>query len=151
MKRRLRHITLLFMAAIIFFVGAGITIVELCCSDCMDSVLTMQYKGDECDMTSNTDAMSCCADQGHHAENKHETHDADGQCCGAKRLDMSDMSNAIFKPDLSALFAWPATPLFQYLTLDASAINNLYSDEGTRDSVPIPPRSYLSLIRILII
>lgn len=140
---------MLFMAATIFFVGAGVTIVNLCCSGCTDTVLSIASSGDERNshhMESAPKADSCCSSKGmessecpSHSENS----------CSIERISI-DIYNAIYKPDLSGLLVWSATPLhYGFTFLSSVAENHIQPD--VKEHIPIPPRDYLSLIRILII
>lgn len=156
MKMKYRNILVLFLAAIVFFVGAGVTVVDLCCSRCIDQVMSMQLHTEDCSMTEmKTESPSCCSQKDH--DMQHSTDAAScvsnghaDKCCEAKRVSM-DLDRSVYQPNLLQSMVWTMVPAFISNYLLVSDNNELLVVGEARDPIPIPPRNYLSLIRVLII
>lgn len=152
MNKKVNHIVILFLAAIIFFVGAGVTIVNLCCSKCTDNLLTMSESAGDCMKHSDMMKMSgdCCAEKAHTENTSCDTHHADkSDCCKKERLSI-DLNNTIYKHSLSDAMVWVIVALSNNSSLFLSTCDN-YVQPDVVEQITIPPRDYLSLIRILII
>lgn len=155
MKVKYHNILVLFLATIVFFVGAGVTVVDLCCSGCIDKVMSMQLHSNDCSMEEmKAEAPSCCSQEDHSMSHSEDavscTSMYTGKCCEAKRVSM-DLDRSVFQPNLLQSMVWTLVPSFISQVLLVSDTNEpLFAGEA-RDPVPIPPRNYLSLIRVLII
>lgn len=155
MKKRVYNIVVLFLAVAIFFVGAGVTIVDLCCSRCADNFISMADTdiADDCMQSVETNKVmdDCCSMKSHAVEDTGcDTHHADkGDCCKKERVSI-DLDNTIYKHNLSHALVWVAASLFHNSSLFLT-IGEKYLQPDVVDQISIPPRDYLSLIRILII
>ncbi len=153
MKKRAYNIVVLFLAVAIFFVGAGVTIVDLCCGRCADSFISMAEPADDCMQSLDTNKVmdDCCATKSPAVENTScESHHAEkGDCCKKERVSI-DLDNTIYKHNLSHALVWVVTSLFHNSSLFL-ATGEKYLQPDVVDQITIPPRDYLSLIRILII
>lgn len=151
MKQKANHIVILFMAVAIFFVGAGVTIVELCCSGCADNLISMTESATDCIKQGKAEIQDdCCMAEVQNADAACDTHHAEKEdCCKRERVSI-DLDNTIYKHSLSSSFVWAFVSLFHSNSLPIST-GERYVDPNVTDQVTIPPRDYLSLIRILII
>lgn len=154
MKVKYHKILILFLAAIVFFVGAGVTVVDLCCSGCIDKVMSMQLHQADCSMTEmKTASPSCCSEEGHIMDHSDDTSCISGhtgKCCEAKRVSM-DLDRSVYQPNLLHAMVWTLVPAFISNVLLVSDNNEPLLAGEARDPMPLPPRNYLTLIRVLII
>lgn len=155
MKQKVRNIFILLMAVTVFFVGAGVTIVDLCCSNCVENLISIKKNANHnCwDLAAISDktSHSCCQDDAGSdsgmlpCTNKHE-----GKCCDAERLSV-DIDNRTFKPDLAnSALIWSTVHCQCCCFCHTSDIEQT-SVYSYTDDIPLPPREYLSLLRVLII
>lgn len=156
MKQRIRNIFILLIASLVFFVGAGVTIVNLCCVNCIPMVFSPKEHTDHCaslaELDSHKEMKSCCNDDSMPKDNKSCTNHHDENECGTTERISVDISNTTFKPVIADPLVWCVMTLHTDL-LSSIITQDLDSDinnEG-RPPIPIPPRDYLSLIRVLII
>ena len=155
MKQRIQNIFVLFMAVTVFFVGAGVTIVDLCCSNCIENLILMNKADGNChDLVAVADmkSHSCCQDDAGQdsnmlpCTNKHE-----GKCCDAERISV-DLDNRTFKPGIiNTALAWAVVHCQCCCYCHTSDIEQTAGYAEYSDNVPIPPREYLSMLRVLII
>jgi len=153
MKRKISNILVLMMAVTVFFVGAGVTIVDLCCTNCVENLVMMKKANSNCHDENAAAAQnhSCCQDEGEDngmlpCTNKHE-----GKCCDAERISV-DIDHRTFKPDLAGSdLVWSVLHCQCCCFCHTTDIGQKTAYAGYADAVPIPPREYLSLLRILII
>lgn len=155
MKRRIQNIFILFMAVTVFFVGAGVTIVDLCCSNCVENLMMMNKADDACHNLMGVDSSkthSCCGDDSGQDKsmlpctNKHE-----GKCCDAERISV-DLENRTFKPDIiNNALTWAVVHCQCCCYCHTTDIEDTAGYAEYSDNIPIPPREYLSLLRTLII
>ncbi|WP_110309329.1 hypothetical protein [Dysgonomonas alginatilytica] len=146
-----RNILVLFLAAIVFFVGAGVTVVDLCCSGCIDKVMSMQLHAEACSMTEmKSESPSCCSQEDHSEDVSLCVSSHAEKCCEAKRVSM-DLDRSVYQPNLLQSMVWTMVSAFISGYLPASDNNESLVVGEARDPVPIPPRNYLSMIRVLII
>lgn len=155
MKVKYHNILVLFLATIVFFVGAGVTVVDLCCSGCIDKVMSMQLHASDCSMAEmKTESPSCCSEENHSIDHSEaispQTSSHADKCCEAKRISM-DLDRSVYQPKLLHLMVWTMVPHFISNVLLVSDNNEPLIVGEARDPIPIPPRNYLSLIRVLII
>lgn len=155
MKVKYHNILVLFLAAIVFFVGAGVTIVDLCCSKCVDNVMSMRLHPDDCSMAEmKIETPSCCSLEDHSIDHSEDAalcaSGHTGKCCEAKRVSI-DLDRSVYLPNLLHTMVWTIVPAFiSNFHLISDTNEPLIAGEA-RDPIPIPPRNYLSLIRVLII
>lgn len=155
MKKFVQRFILLIAAATIFFTGAGVTIINYCCTDCSGQTLIMTEKHTCCAEGQHEvePVKSCCSDPEENTNNDSCTNSTFSQDmhCTASRLSI-DIDASSFRPHLSAPFVWISETL-SYISLSISSDNTIYTDDYISFKSPpdIPPREYLSLIRILII
>lgn len=153
MKQKIRNILVLMMAVTVFFVGAGVTIVDLCCTNCIENLITIKKTSSNCDEGNKALSQnhSCCQDESEGNDilpctNKHE-----GKCCDAERISV-DIDHRTFKPDLaSSDLVWSVLHCQCCCFCHTTDIEQQSVYTGFADAVPIPPREYLSLLRVLII
>ena len=153
MKKRYSNILICFLATIIFCVGTGVTVVDLCCADCIRSFLSIEDAKDEADCHGiSIMSESCCSTESSSTEiadctDQHQ----DNECCTIERIS-ADIDHAFFKPIISNPLVW-SVALFnnEIFDLDSSESLTHTTEDTYRPPIPIPPREYLSLIRILII
>lgn len=155
MKVKYRNILVLFLAAIVFFVGAGVTVVDLCCSKCVDEVMSMNMHMDDCMKAEmKTESPACCSQEDHSMDHSENTSlcvsGHTDKCCDAKRVSM-DLDRLVHQPNLLHSMVWTSVPAFISNFLLVSDNNDFFVVGEARDPIPIPPRNYLSLIRVLII
>lgn len=150
MKRFVRQILLFTVAATIFLTGVGVTIINCQCISCDKESLFMSTQQYCClpNTQSNTE-KACCSTGSCHTKNNVE-YSNDGHC-SISRLSI-DIDPSSFRPHVSNPFVWISEALFipVFNTLPYVTEN---TDEYTGLKIPpdIPPREYLSLIRVLII
>lgn len=159
MKQLVTRIILVFAAVAVFFTGAGVTFIIYCCSGCETEQMLMVTKAHTCCSTQMVaeESHSCC-DSHTHSTQASDPADRDGCAthfdaghCQASRLS-ADIDLSVFRPQVSNPFVWISDA---YPVLLSSVLSDQVSDTDTYaqfESPPnIPPREYLSLIRVLII
>lgn len=152
MKKSAQRVILLIAAVAMFFTGAGVTIVNYCCTSCSGQTLFM------------TEQHICCAEEHHETEDesccstketprdtcKSDAYTVDNHCT-ATRLSI-DIDASSFKPHVAIPFVWISDATFAIAASILSARTERADDYSSFKSPPdIPPREYLSLIRVLII
>lgn len=156
MKQRIRNIFILSIACLVFFVGAGVTIINLCCINCIPMVFSPKEHNAHCllvsDLKTSEDTHSCCNENSMPKEDKACTDQHDEHECGTTERISVDINNTVFKPTIANPLVWSVMTLHTDLLscLVSNTLNYDIGNEG-RTPIPIPPREYLSLIRILII
>lgn len=151
MEMKYRNILVLFLAAIVFFVGAGVTVVDLCCSRCIDQVMSMNIHKDDCLKTEmKAQVPSCCSQSDHSEDASLCVSGHTDKCCEAKRVSI-DINYTVKQANLLHSMVWTLVPSFISNFLLIADNNEHLLVAESRDPIPIPPRNYLSLIRVLII
>lgn len=152
MKQKYRNILVSFLALTVFFVGAGVTIVDLCCMNCVENILALNTYNSACDVTEVEIAEhSCCSNEDDSNDVSPCTKKHEGKCCGAERIDV-DIDNRVFKPDLSDTLMSDFVHCYCCCFCHThDIVENITSTSWYTQTVPIPPREYLSFLRILII
>lgn len=159
MKKLINRIILIIAAVAVFFTGAGVTYIIACCSGCETEQMLVVTKAHTCcskkDATEET--RSCCASHSDHTQPSGHSNTADCAThfdeghCQASRLS-ADIDLSVFRPQVSSPFVWISDA---YPVLLTSVLSDQVNDMDTYaqfESPPnIPPREYLSLIRVLII
>ncbi|MEN9919608.1 MAG: hypothetical protein RL662_2044 [Bacteroidota bacterium] len=157
MKKQICNLFVLLLASLIFLVGAGVTIFDLCCSNCVSNVFSMNAYEVDCNIVDNAGAKnkSCCSDptklaQDHVTELSHCTNEHEGNCCEVKRISV-DIDSRMQQFDLSN--STTLDFLYCYCCSLSYAAASAYNSSLSIDKkiTPIPPRDYLSLIQVLII
>lgn len=156
MRKFAQNIILVIAAATIFLTGAGVTIINYCCTSCSGQTLIMAQQHACCVMDheqhTNT-ATSCCATTGSDSHDACETSTLSGEThCQASRLSI-DIDAASFRPHVATPFIWISD---NSLTLTSALLPDNTAEFADHYSLfksppDIPPREYLSLIRVLII
>jgi hypothetical protein len=155
MKKFVQKFILLIAAATVFFTGAGVTIINYCCTSCSGQTLIMTEKHVCCAQEQHIaePATNCCPVQTETAQNDPCGNSVFSQDmhCTASRLSM-DIDASSFRPLISVPFVW-ISGILPYIPVSASSDNATCADGYTTFEPPpdIPPREYLSLISILII
>lgn len=155
MVPKIKNITIVFLAGLLFFATAGVTVVNFCCSDCLESQTSKNgHTMDGKHQSENMPTDCCCGHAG--ADNNKE--DAMGthvskladDCCSIVRL-TTDVGNRADLAGLQNLVAGyfihiiPSSFIFNQNKLSYNSVLSC------RDVIPRLPREYLSLIRMLII
>ncbi|MFT4221362.1 hypothetical protein [Dysgonomonas sp.] len=159
MKQLVTRIILVIAAVAVFFTGAGVTFIIYCCSGCETEQMLVVTKPHTCcsQKTVAEGSHSCCASHTHHTQPSTQA-DTDGCAthfdaghCQASRLS-SDIDLSVFRPQVSSPFVWISDA---YPVSLSNVLSEQLNDTDTYaqfESPPnIPPRDYLSLIRVLII
>lgn len=151
MEMKYRNILVLFLAAIVFFVGAGVTVVDLCCSRCIEQVMSLSvHKGDCMKTEMKAEVPSCCSQNSHSEDGSLCVSEHTDKCCEAKRVSI-DINYTVKQANLLHSMVWTLVPSFISNFLLIADNNEPLLIAEARDPIPIPPRNYLSLIRVLII
>lgn len=149
MKQFVRSFFLLAIAVAVFFTGAGVTIMNYCCNMCSEqTIFAMEHRcgaeehhGDKADDCCSSHEAAC-AD--HNDSNDKADH------CSASRLSI-DLDASMSRPHVATPFVWLSdASLFSVQLLPSDTVEAEYK-EHIEMPPTVPPRSYLSLIRVLII
>lgn len=151
MKKYAQNLILLIAAVTVFFTGAGVTIVNYCCTSCSGQTLFMAEQHicyAEQQETENIN--SCCAEKSSHDTCDEYAYTKDTHCT-ASRLSM-DIDASSFRPQVAIPFVW-ISDVSVTMPLAILSEKTANSDDYTLFKSPpnILPREYLSLIRVLII
>lgn len=148
MKKFALRTVLLVTSVIVFLTGTGVTIVNYCCSGCtVEQTLVITKAHSCCSKVEETKQYSCCDLSRNHNEGKCSIES--GSHCKASRLS-TDLDASAYRPHITSPFVWISdTPVTHLIALDQFENTDIYIQF---ESPPkIPPRDYLSLIRVLII
>lgn len=148
-----QKILIVIIAATVFLTGAGVTIINYCCTSCSGQTLFM------------TEKHVCCADSQHSHEGKsccspvkdisNDTCEGlvytDLSHCTASRMSI-DIDASSYRPQISIPFVWISDAM-TYSVDNFTIDNEVVIDSFTHFKAPpeVPPRKYLSLIQVLII
>ncbi|MFV0420001.1 MAG: hypothetical protein ACK5KT_14875 [Dysgonomonas sp.] len=153
MKKFAKIFMLFFVSATVFLTGAGVTIINYCCTSCSGQTLFMTEKHVCCaDSEHSHEAKSCCS---HAKEMSNDTCEGlaykDLSHCTASRVSI-DIDASSYRPQISIPFVWISDVMI-FSTERLTADNEIIADTFTHLKAPpeIPPREYLSLIQVLII
>lgn len=153
MKQPIQKILTLCFAALIFFVGAGFTVVDFCCSGCIEEQFFTQSHGGSCCESAKNEAKTdshCATDGVKHTEHSKCTNPHEGECCVSERVSF-DLDNRISKIELNNSFVSAFVHCYCCCFCHTEDITESFSGYNYLNTEPIPPRDYLSLIRVLII
>lgn len=155
MKKFGQSIIILIIAVTVFLTGAGVTIIDYCCSSCGGQTLFMTEQHICCiedHAVVESESMTCCSigklSKDDACENMSFTKDSH---CTASRVS-ADIDVSSFRPHVVIPFVWVSAAF--YASPTNALFQKLYNIDDFIDfkSPPdIPPREYLSLIRVLII
>lgn len=152
MKRFAKISVLLIIAVTVFFTGAGVTIINYCCSSCNEQTLFMTEKHACCAKSVHlSETKSCCS-----ANNENTTAN-EGQAyrndphCTASRLSI-DIDASSFRSQVYSPFVWVTNIPF-CLTERFPSYNEINQLFFIRFKSPpdISPERYLSIIQTFII
>lgn len=159
MKQFVTRVILVIAAAAVFLTGAGVTYMIYCCSGCKtESALTVTEVQACCSQKAVVGAShSCCTS---HCDNTSTSNQTDvDECaihvdevyCQISHLS-ADIDLSVFRTQMSNPFIWVSNTypvlLFRVLSDQANDIGTYALSESPPN---IPPREYLSLIRVLVI
>lgn len=148
-----QRIMLLIVAATVFLTGAGVTIINYCCTSCSGQTLFITTNHICCtESQPSHEGGSCCSSEKEVSNEMCEgLQIADLSHCTASRLSI-DIDASSYRPQVSIPFVWisdAATYLQDSFTINNEQINNTF--DRSKAPPEIPPRKYLSLIQVLII
>lgn len=153
MKQKIYNILLLFVATTIFFVGAGVTIVNFCCSDCVANIFSHGGSDNLCKMEKmEVEDHSCCSDEQQTDNHFVFSDKSHTECCDAERISY-DIDHRFYKPDISnhLLSAFSIISTYCFIANTDHYLSSYDSFFEISNTIPISPREYLSRIRVLII
>lgn len=148
MNKYISHIVALIIAISVFFTGTGITIINYCCMGCVEQVFSLKQQ------------PTCCSEEDHSSDNHFSLDDCfvvdhlsyeytAAKSCSVSRQSI-DLDTFTFKPQLSSPFVWITQAFSLYQAIQLFGVYD--ADYSYKKSPPkIPPREYLSLLRVLII
>lgn len=155
MKQILQNILVVCLAVLVFFTGAGVTVVNLCCPDCFNNLISINNVNRECRHAPVTyeEQHSCCSSAEHSVEQENIFcfEKSDNGCCEIERISI-DIENRVYKPvqdNISSLYS--AFLLFASYIQTTVVTESISEYNCYKDVIPILPRDYLSLIGVLII
>ncbi len=154
MKKFVQILTMSILAVTVFLTGTGVTVIDFCCDSCGGQTLFITEHHTCCEQASlrHEENVSCCAiadkdtatdcDKLAYAQDSH---------CAPSRVS-ADIDASSFRPHVSTPVVWITDAFFvmqgSILFQTIEAADNFIHFKSPPD---IPPRDYLSLIRILII
>lgn len=155
MKQKIYNISLYLLVAVIFLGGSGFTVVNFCCSSCIESFFSdVSFEKTCAHQDEKLTQKSCCSDlQQASAIINNVFFDSDGNiCCGAERVSF-DIDLRFYKPDVSSHSLSMTIPFTSGFLchINKPTIHNNRLSFPLKDAIPINPREYLSIIRILTI
>lgn len=160
MKIWVRNVMAIMLASLIMVVGAGFTIVSVCCNKCAEAHSVFPSFSDPClDQKIFTEEEEVCCNT-HIGSEEKSTHEQDdtckisevaNKCCISERISI-ELDSFLFKHQLSSPFVWFNSV---YASMDLVNTNPGIDDDNLVKLHKIPittlPRTYLALIRVLII
>ncbi|MBK5720712.1 hypothetical protein JGH11_07490 [Dysgonomonas sp. Marseille-P4677] len=156
MKKFGQSIIIIIVAATVFLTGAGVTVIDYCCSSCGGQTLFLTQQHICCieDTHGNdSEVMSCCSME---KVSKEDTYDnvsyTKDPHCSASRVTV-DIDASSFRPHVIIPFVWISDASY-HVALTNTLLQRTDSANGFINSKSPPeilPREYLSLIRVLII
>lgn len=149
MRKFITKITLLLLSVVIFTTGMGATIANFCCDNCLNEFFALQTI--DCGKQE-VKEHSCCSSESQPVANVCRNHTGeDDTCCKIERHSI-DLDSFHSKPVVFLPYTWIATIIPQIANF---SFTDEYHDiivDNNNDPPPITePRTYLSIIRILII
>lgn len=154
MKQKFNHILVTVLAAIVFFVGMGVNVFDLCCSNCAENLLSADsHINNLCVASPPTKQIDdCCSHQEEALPQTDDcsTHHQDkDKHCSIERVS-ADIQYSQIKTSVITPFIWTLVSNNTTLFDSENILLNKF-EQSYKTPIPIPPRDYLSFIRILII
>lgn len=151
MKRIAHTIILLLLATVVFYTGAGVTVMKYCCSNCKASYSILGQKHTCIHSEKSDESESCpmCNSVVGDADNV-LSYTSKGNGCEAERISI-DLDSHQFRAYVSVPFIWLSDieeSSFGYNNESVKSSDLLIYSEPPPD---ISPRTYLSIIQVLII
>lgn len=144
MKRLLRIITL-SLALITFMTSSGATLFNFCCDGCYGQFTAKN----EMNCEHGDETQHACCDKESDDEDCHMKHTPKDECCYFKRHSI-DIDSARLNLQLSVPFIWvsnnPITELYSFVSDTVEEVYKYFTPPPN-----LSPRTYLALIRVLII
>ncbi|MFT3993768.1 MAG: hypothetical protein QM660_05640 [Dysgonomonas sp.] len=157
MKSRIYHIAILITAIAVFFTGTGVTVMNYCCSGCVSEFLSFNTQSCTCSAQHESETHmggTCCSVSMEHEDMQHsdcnENIVATSNHCSSSRLSI-DLDASMFRPHVATPFVWLSTLGDNTSYLLPRIIEYADAEDYVDDPPTMQPRSYLSLIRVLII
>lgn len=153
--KNVQRVILVIIAATVFLTGMGVTVINFCCSSCGEQTLIMTQRHTCCSQENQAETeshKSCCAEKGS-LENKTSanTFFDDAEHCSSSRLSI-DIDASSFRPQVTSPLVWLSATLPHTLGYTVSlTLGDTKEYTQLKTPTKIPPREYLSLIRVLII
>ncbi len=153
MNKLMHHIVIIIAAIAVFFTGTGVTVMSYCCTGCITEVFA--DKQQSCCLSEEAmpiEESDCCTMHGDMAHNEicANTISSVDEHCTSSRLSI-DLDSSMFRPHVASPFVWLSdVPVFS-VNLLPKDIERVDVVQHVDDPPTIPPRSYLSLIRVLVI
>ncbi|WP_459189374.1 hypothetical protein ACGE0T_04675 [Parabacteroides sp. APC149_11_2_Y6] len=145
MKNALTYLFVVFLAALVFYGGAGVNLVTYCCTDCSSEGVTALLESKCCDIHHH---HHCVPEKG---EMSPCCHSGDGDCCSMERIsfDWSSFhsSDINLQPVVTDLLY--SDSFLSVLPLVSELKEPFYADRTGPSWVC--PRIYLSLLTTLLI
>lgn len=151
MKKLAQHIMLLVITVTVFLTGTGVTIVNFCCSNCAEQTLFITKVHSCCSESASGETKSCCSNSDKNSEANTCCDHTKKDHCKASRLSV-DTDSSSYRPLVYNPFIW-VSEAAAFLPAHILPINIESTDSDIKFESPpkIPPREYLSLIKVLII
>lgn len=152
--KSVQRIILLIVAVTVFFTGAGVTIINYCCTSCSGQTLFMTEKHQCCSASEHShNGGSCCAlpSEEINANACEGMAYANDTHCTTSRLSI-DIDASSFRPQISIPFVWVSdaiVPVLDVFVVDSGRAGDLLACFSPPPD--ITPREYLSFIQVLII
>jgi DNA-directed RNA polymerase subunit RPC12/RpoP len=154
MKKLGNTIILLVMAAVVFYTGTGVTIMQYCCVNCETSYSILGQRHNchpVSDISENTPEYTCPNCSSHVEEHVNDfSFDAKKGGCSSLRVSI-DLDSHQNRPHISIPFVWLID--FEDIYVPVNKVENDILDLFVESNPPpfAIPRSYLSMIQVLII
>ena len=153
--KSVQRIILLIVAVTVFFTGAGVTIINYCCTSCSGQTLFMAEKHQCCSASDHSHQDGSCRTLPSAAKTEANACEsstyANDTHCTASRLSI-DIDASSFRPQISIPFVWVSDAIVPIL--DVFVADSRHAGELLACFSPPPditPREYLSFIQVLII
>ncbi len=154
MKKLGNTIILLIMATVVFYTGTGVTIMQYCCVNCESSYGILGQRHNchtESDVSENTLEYTCpnCSSTAEEHINDF-SFDAKKSGCTSLRVSI-DLDSHQNRPHISIPFVW--LPDFEDMYVSVNKFEENVLDLFVESNPPpyTIPRSYLSMLQVLII
>lgn len=154
MKKSGHIILLMILAVAVFYTGTGVTIMKYCCPDCKPSYAIVGQKHichnpEESPDTCSTQ-VSCPNCGAVDTDEGTISYNAKGSGCASSRVSI-DLDSQHFRPQVQTPFVWLSAVDNLFLTGNEETAKSTDFVSYTESPPSVVPRSYLSLIRVLII